>query len=399
MQRYVYTLAKYLEKKGIDVEIVTSSAGNKEICKVTHKKVNYTLINQKIGLEYKKNILLHHHYEKDISITYERLLNIPIIRGIIFLYQYIIFTIKAAVYLGKNKFDILHSFKSTSLGYVSLFSDRNPVIVQAFANEEFKHKRLKNKILTIPDRAFLKYCFKKADRVSSQGANNTKDILELFKIDPQKIVVFKNGVELEFLNNCINDSVNTRSQLGFTKDDLILITVNRLDKSKRVDLAINTLKVLLRDGHNNIKLIIVGTGPEERSIKKFISQNNLNGKIQLKKNVNDKLLYSYLNISDIYINPAETEYFLLSVMEGMVCRLPIISVLPQEDGVINGINGFIVPPDPIQIAGKVIEIDRSNRLESYKSASYEIIKKYDWEIITDEIIKGYKGLLTELSLK
>ena len=49
MQKYVYTLGKFLNKKGIDVEIVTSSAGNKNIRKVTYENVDFTLLNQKIG--------------------------------------------------------------------------------------------------------------------------------------------------------------------------------------------------------------------------------------------------------------------------------------------------------------------------------------------------------------
>jgi glycosyltransferase involved in cell wall biosynthesis len=392
MQRYVYTLGKFLNKKGIDVEIVTSSAGNKNICKVTYENLDFTLLNQKIGLEYKKNISIDNHYENDVSITYEYLLNIPIIRSIIFLFQYILFTIKVAVYLANNKFDILHSFKSNSLAYLLFFRKRKPVIVQPFANEEFKHKGIKNIIITMPDRVFLKYCVKKADRVSSQGKNNTKDILNLFNIERQKIVVIKNGVELDYINNVIQNPVISRSELGLNKDDLILITVNRLDRSKRVDLAVNTLKLLIDSGHNNIKLIIIGDGPEDGYIKKIMMDNKLDRSIHINKKINDELLYSYLHLSDIYINTAETEYFLLSVMEGMACRLPVISLLPQEDGVINGVNGFIVASDLKHIAEKVVEITRDGNLDSYKSASYKIINNYDWEIVTDEIIDVYQSL-------
>ena len=191
MQRYVYTLGKFLNKKGIDVEIVTSSAGNKNIRKVTYENVDFTLLNQKIGLEYKKNISIDNHYENDVSIPYEYLLNIPIIRSIIFLFQYILFTIKVAVYLANNKFDILHSFKSNSLAYLLFFRKRKPVIVQPFANEEFKHKELKFKLYSIPYRSLLRYCVKKADKVSSQGPNNTKDILQIYTIDPEKILFLK----------------------------------------------------------------------------------------------------------------------------------------------------------------------------------------------------------------
>jgi glycosyltransferase involved in cell wall biosynthesis len=392
MQKYVYTLGKFLNKKGIDVEIVTSSAGNKNIRKVTYENVDFTLLNQKIGLEYKKNISIDNHYENDVSITYKYLLNIPIIRSIIFLFQYILFTIKVAVYLANNKFDILHSFKSNSLAYLLFFRKRKPVIVQPFANEEFKHKGIRNIIITMPDRVFLKYCVKKADRVSSQGKNNTNDILQIYNIDAEKIVIFKNGVELTHINNCINSSDLKRSQLGFDEDDLVLITVNRLDKSKRIDLLIKTLKILVNDGYSNIKLIIIGSGPEEAHIKNIISKNNLDNNIVLKKNISDKSLYSYLNLSNIYVNPAETEYFLLSVMEAMACHLPIISIKMQEDGVINDVNGFIVPLDPKHIANKVIKITRDVNIESFKSASYDIIKSYDWEIVANEITTAYQSL-------
>ena len=69
------------------------------------------------------------------------------------------------------------------------------------------------------------------------------------------------------------------------------------------------------------------------------------------QNVDEKQLYNYVSLCDLFLNTATTRYMLLTVMEAMACRLPVVTTTPLDGIVVNGVNGYLTETnDPTVIA-------------------------------------------------
>ena len=72
----------------------------------------------------------------------------------------------------------------------------------------------------------------------------------------------------------------------------------------------------------NAKLILVGYGSEENSLKNFIQTNNLKNKVLLIKNQN---IYYYYSIADLFVLTSIYEGFGNVLVEAGILKIPIIS--------------------------------------------------------------------------
>lgn len=111
-----------------------------------------------------------------------------------------------------------------------------------------------------------------------------------------------------------------RRQCGFPEGKVYL-SVGRLIKSKGFDW-------LLQCWHaakiQNASLIIVGSGPEEVSLKRIVISNDIKN-VWLLDHVNKDKLFEYYKASDVFILPTQRDVWGLVIIEAMANGLPIIS--------------------------------------------------------------------------
>lgn len=102
-----------------------------------------------------------------------------------------------------------------------------------------------------------------------------------------------------------------------------MISIGRLSPEKGHMFLLQAIKVLFEDEDlNSWKLLIIGSGEEERRIRRFIQENGLEDRILLKGYIKDP--YRYLRASDIYINHSEEEAFGLTIAEAVQCGVPVV---------------------------------------------------------------------------
>lgn len=112
----------------------------------------------------------------------------------------------------------------------------------------------------------------------------------------KKVLFYVNGVDA-----CFDESINVRNENNIKEDDILLVTVSRLVKWKRVDRAINIVKELKQRGLN-IKLIIVGTGDQETELKTIVKKYNVNNEIIFTGALKHDAACSYINASDFFLS-------------------------------------------------------------------------------------------------
>lgn len=168
------------------------------------------------------------------------------------------------------------------------------------------------------------------------GVRSSQLIRSPFPID-------KNKVEM-VLSNKNNIRKIIREQLRISENSIVITVVGKLVPWKCQKDLISVLNYISRD-ELDLTLLIVGTGPDEKDLKR-LSKNVLSQQVIFTGFVQPKKLLEYYISTNIYIHPSEKEPHSLAISEAIYCGCPIIlndrcgSFGPTDDVRI-GYNGFV----------------------------------------------------------
>ena len=217
-----------------------------------------------------------------------------------------------------------------------------------------------------------------------------EEIVQLFRLDAAKVQVLPVGVDVERMRGQVQSSSLLRKHLGFSGEDRVLLTVNRLAADKGVDKVILALKII-RQENPKIKLIIVGKGYQEREILALIEANGLTEHVRIVQDVREQDLCGYYKISDVYVCAFSYPGSSVSVLEAMAAGLPVVTSA-QPWLVAGGNNGIFIPDNqPFTIARAVLTLIKGD-LESKGAVSLDIVKNYDWPIIARRAHNVYQRI-------
>jgi glycosyltransferase involved in cell wall biosynthesis len=124
---------------------------------------------------------------------------------------------------------------------------------------------------------------------------------------------------------------------------------SRLDPIKRQSLAVDAMRYVRRE----VRLVLVGTGPEEEGLRRQIERAGLGGRVELAGHVTEeRLLDLYLRALAVYYGPYDEDFGYVT-QEAMAARRPVV-VTSDSGGplefVREGSTGHVVDPKPRAIA-------------------------------------------------
>jgi len=149
----------------------------------------------------------------------------------------------------------------------------------------------------------------------------------------------------------------------------------------------------------DLKLNIIGNGDQINYYQKIINELDLDSKIKIFPDINNKELINFYRNADLFVLPSinQGEAFGLVLLEAMACGKPIIaSNLPGVRNVFSdGKEGLLVEPDNIgDLTLKMEKILSNNELATAMGNSGRklVVEKYDWKIIGKKINELYKSI-------
>jgi glycosyltransferase involved in cell wall biosynthesis len=174
-----------------------------------------------------------------------------------------------------------------------------------------------------PKRIFVnRLLLRRRDRVVAVGQAVAQALIRNEGIPAQRVEVIYNGIDLSvFLHNG-HDRRAIRSEMGAGEDDLLIVQVARLDYLKDHATAIHALAEVVRC-RTNVRLVLVGEGPEEERIAEWIRQRNLASHVRLLGLRSD--ISRLLSAADVFLLTSISEGIPLAVIEAMAAGLPVVS--------------------------------------------------------------------------
>lgn len=139
----------------------------------------------------------------------------------------------------------------------------------------------------------------------------------------KNIHIIPTGIEVErFYEENINKKEvnNLRKTLNLQKKDFVILFVGRLAEEKNVEFLIESQKKLSEE-YNNIKLIIVGDGPDKEKYEDYSKKLGLIKNIIFTgKAAWDDMPY-YYHISNVFATASKTETQGLTIIEAMASNV------------------------------------------------------------------------------
>ena len=162
-----------------------------------------------------------------------------------------------------------------------------------------------------------------------------------------------------------------------------LFTASRLDGPKRIALLIEAM------GHvrSPVKLVIAGTGPEEKRLQKMAAHDD---RIRFAGFVNDgELAAHYAHALAVPYFPYDEDYGLITI-EAMMHQKPVITTLDAggpNEFVRDFETGFSVRPDPKAIAEKIDYLfDRKDEAMAMGRRAQKQVQGITWRNVIDTLL-------------
>lgn len=198
-----------------------------------------------------------------------------------------------------------------------------------------------------------------------------------------EINIIPNGIDLTRIR-----SINPSSE------SWDIIFVGRLIKEKHADLLIHAVN-LLQHKNPDIRVVIIGEGPEYGKIKNLINDKKIKNTIHLfefYQNHDD--LIAQLKSSKVFALPSTREGFGITALEALACGLPVVTVDHPANAVrdlITENNGFLCSLSAQDLADK-ISLALQHHTEM-KGSCIESVVSFDWNCITSDIEAYYQSTI------
>lgn len=133
-----------------------------------------------------------------------------------------------------------------------------------------------------------------------------------------------------------------RDELGLSERGYYLIAVGRLVKRKGFEYLIRALQELPAE----IRLLLIGDGPEEADLREVVSQAGVNERVAFLGYQTRERIWEYLLAADCFVLSSLHEGLGIVVQEAMAAGLPVVATDNggQVDLIRDGRNGLLIRP-------------------------------------------------------
>jgi N-acetyl-alpha-D-glucosaminyl L-malate synthase BshA len=237
----------------------------------------------------------------------------------------------------------------------------------------------------------INFSINKSNMVTAVSESLKKDTNELFEVK-NNIKVIPNFICIKEYKLENNDFYKKRFA---PNNEKIICHISNFRKVKRIKDVLLSFEIISKE--IDVKLILVGDGPERSALEKISRESKYRNNIYFLGSL--KSTKEVLNISDLFFLPSSTESFGLSALEAMACSVPVISTktggIPEV--VIDGESGYLSKVGDVrEMSNNAIEIlSNENKLSLFKENALKQAMNFDVKQILPRYEKIYEKCIDD----
>jgi phosphatidylinositol alpha-mannosyltransferase len=179
-----------------------------------------------------------------------------------------------------------------------------------------------------------------------------------------------------------------------------ILFVGRFEARKGLLDLLKAYRILRKTGCQ-CRLLVVGSGPQEREARRYVLTRRLGG-VEFLGRVSDDEKAQLFKTADVYVSPATGgESFGIVLLESMAAGTPIVcSDIHGYKGVVRrGREGLLVPPrKPKAIAEAIGQLLADDRLHAEMAANGRLrAEEFSWKRVTAKVDDYYGFVIRRLA--
>tara|TARA_R110002050_G_scaffold294375_1_gene452124 strand:- start:1208 stop:2320 length:1113 start_codon:yes stop_codon:yes gene_type:complete len=243
-------------------------------------------------------------------------------------------------------------------------------------------------------RTIFKFAYISSHQVISISKAVAKRLIELKEVNNKKITVIYNPVSISIYDkDLIKEDLPSKFLLK-PLNSTIFVTTCRLVPIKNLQLLIQIFADFLNaPGNENSLLWIIGEGPERGELEKQTELYQISEKVVFFGFIENVI--PLLMKSDVFILPSLSEGFSISLVEAMLCGLPVIStrVGGPSEIITSEKNGFLFDPkDGSQLLSLMEKVCSMTQKDKERLIQFAIERGSDFTVLNygNNLLKLYR---------
>ena len=309
----------------------------------------------------------------------------------------------------RGEIDIVHGFGASVLGYAlkrrlaSAPLVLNPQGLEEFGATDPSRARLK-RAAYLPLRWSVLACARAADAVIATDKALEPVVMSHLHVPTERVRVIPNALDLEVVDALATpaDGARVRRQAGIAEDDVVLVSVGRIEENKGFHVLVAALAAL-RDHAPRItegrwRWVLVGDGPFRRRLEIAIADAGVRDHALLTGRLPDGDLHAWYEAADLFVHPTLYEGSSLVTLEAMAHRRPVVATTAGglPDKVQQGVSGWLVPPGDASALAAAISgaLGQPERLSAMGRAGRATVEReFSWAAAGAATLRLYQDLL------
>lgn len=300
-------------------------------------------------------------------------------------------------------FDLLHSHVPWATSYYFrrvVEKKKIPVVLTYHTKYEYD---IDLRVPTKPARDFAYHFLRNNINAADEVWVTSKGTVDsLRKVGYQgDYVVMPNGCDLPLTNFSESEIAEIKQKNGIPQDIPVFIYVGRMIWYKNIKIILEACEKLKKDG-KNFKLIMLGFGTDEGSIKRYIHKCCIKDNIIWTGKILDRRQISELYaISDVLLFPSTFDTNGLVVREAAACKTPSLLVRDScaAEGIIDGETGFLCMESAHSIAQTLEQIMDNRALTKAVGINAQKSIYISWEDAVKKAYDRYQVVIDNFKVK
>lgn len=233
------------------------------------------------------------------------------------------------------------------------------------------------------------YAVKAADHVIAISEQTKKDIIQYFKINPNKISVVYQGCHNAFKQQYLEKDLEAiRNRYNLPRE--FILNVGTIQERK------NVLSIVKAIRDTNYHLALVGSEKGyAKKVKKYIADNQMENQVTFVKNISIQDLPKLYQTATVFCYPSYCEGFGIPLIEALFSKLPIIvtkgGCFPEAAGP----NSIYVNPEDTKMLREKIEYLYQNPdvRKEMAAKGYDFAQKFTDKNVGANLLSIYKKII------
>ena len=230
-----------------------------------------------------------------------------------------------------------------------------------------------------------------ADLIVATSQGVARDLTAAFAIDPARIRVLPNPVDLERVRTAALQPID--ASLLPPGDGPLIVAAGRLAEAKNYPLMIDAFDAVRKE--TAARLCILGQGELEAPIRQLIAARGLSDSVTLAGFQPNP--WSYIARAELFLLTSRYEGFGNVLIEAMACGVPVVATASPgtRDIIRNGIDGRLVETHlPQSVSAAVIELlESDDRRRTMSEAARQGAERF----ATRHVVDQYDVLMEQLA--